>query len=225
MPQIDLNEKNDESLILPNKKKIKRSSYSLTHNSNNIHVTINCDDSVNLFRSNDNLPKINIFFDKNALNSSKKKERTNSFLKSNHKPLNPVKIKKTITSNFTDQKKYLLNSNKKDDFKPKEELKSMKKSLFFEKPIKKSYMKQQTVEIMNSNDKIKLSDYIPNLATYENYNKDEINHEVKEKIPNNRKSSLYKSKGKAINNLVGKKLYIPNKRNLSNNQIKKVPFQ
>ena len=86
-------------------------------------------------------------------------------------------------------------------------------------------MKQQTVEIMNSNDKIKLSDYIPNLATYENYNKDEINHEVKEKIPNNRKSSLYKSKGKAINNLVGKKLYIPNKRNLSNNQIKKVPFQ
>ena len=85
-------------------------------------------------------------------------------------------------------------------------------------------MKQQTAEIMNSNDKIKLSECIPKLATYENYNKDEINYEINEKITNIRKASLYKSKGKTIKNLVGKKLYITNKRNLSNNQIKKVPF-
>ena len=81
---------------------------------------------------------------------------------------------------------------------------------------------------MNSNYKAKLSDYIPKLVTYENEKKDEINNELNEKKKNSDKEitrSICKSKGKKINNLPGKKLYIANKRYLSNNQIKKISFK
>ena len=86
-------------------------------------------------------------------------------------------------------------------------------------------MKKKTIEIMNSNYKAKLSDYIPKLVTYE---KDEIKNEQNEKKKNSDKEitrSICKSKGKKINNLPGKKLYIANKRYLSNNQIKKISFK
>ena len=119
IPKLDLLNKNDEFNI-KNKNKSNSSINSITHNNNNSHILINCNNTINIFISNDNLPKIRKYFDKNVSSSSKTKDSyskdiTNIFLKSNGKSLNPVKNKKIVSTslNFTDKKKYLLSNKKK----------------------------------------------------------------------------------------------------------------
>ena len=107
----------------------------------------------------------------------------------------------------------------------------MKKSLFYDGSINKYFMKTNFFEIMNKNSKKKLSHFIPKLSNYENYIKEEINkfeiNEEKKKSDKKIIRNKFKSNRKLINNLVGKetKLYIANKRNLSNQQLNRITFK
>ena len=233
---IDTNEKPIERQI----EKLIRRSNTLTHNNsnNNSHISINCDKKINLFKSNDNLPKINKYFEKNSnsLKYSNSVDKTNSFLKSNRKPLNPIKFKKTISLNLTDKKKYLLNTdntmdseNNKDNFINKEKLNSMKKSLFYDTISNKNLMKHNSIDALNINGKTKLANIIPKNAGGEKEQLYLNNFEEKEDKINEKKKlnrDKCKSKEKSINTMAGKeiKFYVGNKRYLSNNKIQKRAF-
>ena len=235
IPKLDLIE-NKEELIIPNKNKLKK-NFTITHYNSEKHCNLNNfnNNKLNIFNSNDDLPKINKHFDRSLSNSSNTKDSYSKdkkiiFLKSNYKSLNPVKVKKYINIKITDKEKYLLNSNSKDDIKPKDELKTMKKSLFYDGSVNKYFMKTNFFEIMNKNGKKKLSNFIPKLSN-ENYIKEEINkfeiNEEKKKSDKMFIRNKFKSNRKLINNLAGKetKLYIANKRNLSNQQLNRITFK
>jgi hypothetical protein len=188
-----------------------------------------------LYKSNDNLPKVNQILNhnsslKNHLNTELKnleknvkcnssKEIANSFLKTNHKPLNPIKNKRAI--NNTEDKKYSINANCKcfietNGFKPKEELNLMKKSLFFG-----NHKELASLDV--SNGLKKSYDFATSASTLSHTIMDNNNNNGNQ----NKKRGLCKSKGKSNNNLAGKdtKVYIPNKRNQSTNQIKRRFFK
>ena len=129
--------------------------------------------------------------------------------------------------NLTDKKIKLLNNNNNDrnDSMAKEKLNSMKKSLFYDNSnVNKKFMKRDSIDILNTNGQIKLSDYIPKIANIDTP-RNENNSRMKEGETGNDKrlKTICKSKEKAINSLAGKetKFYKPNRRNFSNNQIRK----
>jgi hypothetical protein len=230
IPKLDIFEKNDKP-ILPNKANLRRTNTLTNKSDHKSHLLIDCEKKVNRFKSNQNLPKINRFLDRNLTekkNSSESKEKaTNSFLKTNRKPLNQIKYKKSISLNLTDKKIKLLNNNNNDrnDSMAKEKLNSMKKSLFYDNSnVNKKFMKRDSIDILNTNGQIKLSDYIPKIANIDTP-RNENNSRMKEGETGNDKrlKTICKSKEKAINSLAGKetKFYKPNRRNFSNNQIRK----
>ena len=240
-PKLDLNETNEKPIERQIDKLIRRSN-TLTHadSKNNSRISINCDNKLNLFKSNDNLPKINKHFERSShsLNSKDNNsiDKTNSFLKSNRKPLNPIKFKKTISLNLPDKKKYLLNTdntmdseNNKDNFINKEKLNSMKKSLFYDTISNKNLMKHNSIDALNINGKTKLANIIPKNAGGEKEQLCLNNFEEKEDKINEKKKlnrDKCKSKEKSINTMAGKeiKFYVGNKRYLSNNKIQKRAF-
>ena len=226
--KFDLNIKND-SIEDTNKNKFKS-----TNNLANIklkskdHISINCS---NVFKSNDNLPKVDRFFDnsfKSQKNGKEKGEIKNSkfsssktinnhFLKSS---LNPVKTRKSMVE--TSGTKNFINSfsskNNNSYIKPKEEIDQMKRSLFYD-------------NINNKNQNNAIGVVVPSLnkLTSDNNIEEKSDKLIEERnsrndinINNNRRTK-YKSKGKSNNNLEGKetKTYVPNKRNQSTNQIKR----
>ena len=226
--KFDLNIKND-SIEDTNKNKFKS-----TNNLANIklkskdHISINCS---NVFKSNDNLPKVDRFFDnsfKSQKNGKEKGEIKNSkfsssktinnhFLKSS---LNPVKTRKSMVE--TSGTKNFINSfsskNNNSYLKPKEELDQMKRSLFYD-------------NLNNKNQNNAIGVVVPSLnkLTSDNNIEEKSDKLIEERnsrndinINNNRRTK-YKSKGKSNNNLEGKetKTYVPNKRNQSTNQIKR----
>ena len=230
IPKLDIFEKNDKP-ILPNKANLRRTNTLTNKSDHKSHLLIDCEKKINSFKSNQNLPKINRFLDRNLTekkNSSESKEKaTNSFLKTNRKPLNQIKYKKSISLNLTDKKIKLLNNNNNDrnDSMAKEKLNSMKKSLFYDNSnVNKKFMKRDSIDILNTNGQIKLSDYIPKIANIDTP-RNENNSRMKEGETGNDKrlKTICKSKEKAINSLAGKetKFYKPNRRNFSNNQIRK----
>jgi len=226
--KFDLNMKND-SIEDTNKNKFKS-----TNNLANIklkskdHISINCS---NVFKSNDNLPKVDRFFDnsfKSQKNGKEKGEIKNSkfsssktinnhFLKSS---LNPVKTRKSMVEN-SGTKNFINSFSSKNNnsyLKPKEELDQMKRSLFYD-------------NLNNKNQNNAIGVVVPSLnkLTSDNNIEEKSNKLIEERnsrndinINNNRRTK-YKSKGKSNNNLEGKetKTYVPNKRNQSTNQIKR----
>lgn len=226
--KFDLNIKND-SIEDTNKNKFKS-----TNNLANIklkskdHISINCS---NVFKSNDNLPKVDRFFDnsfKSQKNGKEKGEIKNSkfssaktinnhFLKSS---LNPVKTRKSMVEN-SGTKNFINSFSSKNNnsyLKPKEELDQMKRSLFYD-------------NLNNKNQNNAIGVVVPSLnkLTSDNNIEEKSNKLIEERnsrndinINNNRRTK-YKSKGKSNNNLEGKetKTYVPNKRNQSTNQIKR----
>ena len=228
--KLDLNDEANEETDDTNNNKV-RNSFDLSHLKNKSHLFINC---TNLHKSNDNLPKVNPAFnhnsnrvnnfinefkslDKNAKSSSSK-DIANKFLKTNQKQkqLNPIKNKRTMS--ITDNKKYTINTNSKcfieaNGSKPKEELDSMKKSLFFgnQKALANSEISTELKK--TSTFAYRASNY--SLAVTDNNTNNNENE--------NKKKVMCKSKGKPNNNLAGKetKTYIPNKRNQSSNQMKR----
>ena len=122
----------------------------------------------------------------------------------------------------TYNKKYSINisnntNNNIDNngIKPKEELDSMRKSLFYGNTNKKFNSNEAIIDLKKSN----------------NINSKLLNNDNKQNEDNsgqqNQKRLVCKSKGKSNNNLVGKetKAYIPNKRNQSTNQVKRRVFK
>ena len=230
--KLDLNDEANEETDDTNNNKF-RNSYDLSHLKNKSHLFINC---TNLYKSNDHLPKINPnlncsnFSHKIQLNtelslieksakSSSSKEIANKFLKTNQKTLNPIKNKRTL--NITDNKKYSINtnyncfldSNGTNGYKSKEELDSMKKSLFFS-----THKTLNSIEVPNELKKtstIGTRDSTFNHTFMDNSSSNNENE--------NKKRVECKSKGKSKNNLAGKetKAYVPNKRNQSINQIRR----
>lgn len=226
--KFDLNMKND-SIEDRNKNKFKS-----TNNLANIklkskdHISINCS---NVFKSNDNLPKVDGFFDnsfKSQKNGKEKGEIKNSkfsssntinnhFLKSS---LNPVKKRKSMVE--TNGTKNFINSfsskNNNSYLKAKEELDQMKRSLFYDNLNNKNQNNAIGVVIPSLN-KLNSDN---NIEEKSNKLIEERNTRNDDNINNNRRTK-YKSKGKSNNNLEGKetKTYVPNKRNQSTNQIKR----
>ena len=204
-----------------------RSSHNLANIKlkNKEHISINCS---NVFRSNDNLPKVNLIFDKNPQslsNNIAKKEIQNSkctssktinnkFLKSS---LKPIKTRKRIIDNSETNNLFNSVIHKNNIFvQSKEELDSMKKSLFYDNLINKNQNNAVDAIIPHKKKIMSFND----IEILENVLKEERNNK---NIDNNCKRIKYKSKGKSNNNLEGKetKTYVPNKRNQSTNQIKR----
>ena len=230
--KFNVESKDDASEEKDNTNKNKlRSSLELSHIKPKNHLFINCN---NQYRSNENLPKINPLFnqdhqsqlnteknkkDEKHLKCSSSKEIANKFLKTNQKTLNPVRNRRTMSN--TNHKKYSINisnytNNNIDNngIKPKEDLDSMRKSLFYGNSNKKLNSNEAIIDLKKSNNNKKLS------------NNDNKQNE-KNSQQQNTKRLVCKSKGKSINNLEGKetKAYIPNKRNQSTNQVKKRFFK
>ena len=215
---------------------INQNKFKSSNNLSNIklkskdHISINC---TNVFKSNDNLPKVDRFFDKSFQSQKIDKEKgeiknskfassktiNNHFLKSS---LNPVKTRKSVVE--TSGSKNFFNSvNSKNNntyFKSKEELDQMKRSLFYDNSSSKNQNNAMGI-VVPPLTKLK-SDKIPdeksNNIKEERNNINNINNDN-----NNNRRTKYKSKGKPNNHLEGKetKTYVPNKRNQSTNQIKR----
>ena len=229
--KLDLNDEANEETDDTNNNKV-RNSFDLSHLKNKSHLFINC---TNLHKSNDNLPKVNPGFNHNynhtnhlinefkSLDKSAKcsssKEIANKFLKTNQKQLNPIKSKRTMS--ITDKKKYTINTSDKcfietngsNGFKPKEELDSMKKSLFF--------ANQKTLANLDISTELKKTSTFAHRTS--NYNLTVTDNNTNNNENENKKKVMCKSKDKPKNNLAGKetKAYIPNKRNQSSNQMKR----
>ena len=193
---------------------------------------INC--NTNIYRSNDNLPKININNINNINNikkSSIKDSPNNIFLKSNRKTLKPIQTK-TI-SNSTDNKRYhKSNSLNISNNNQKEELNLMRKSLFYDKSNNNAKENNNEPIAINRNFKKMTSELPPKKSSFKNWINNNINdsfEEIKsknnenEKNEENTKPKQCKSKSKFKNNLVGKetKVYVFNARNKSSNNKKR----
>ena len=223
---FDINIKND-SIEDTSKNKFKS-----TNNISNIklkskdHISINC---TNVFKSNDNLAKIDKFFENSFQSQKNGKEEGeikntkfassktihNHFLKSS---LNPVKTRKSVveTSGTKNIFNNFSNKNNNTYLKSKEELDQMKRSLFYD-------------NLSSKNQNNALGVVVPplNKLNSENMIEQKDNNLIEERInrnnDNNNRRTKYKSKGRPNNNLEGKetKTYVPNKRNQSTNQIKR----
>ena len=248
--ELILNLNDDEPNNNSNENKVK-SSNELNHlilPKNKNKLFIDCNN--NVYKSNNNLPKINLLFESsvkktdiandktNAQNlkfPSSKEVVNNKFLKTNQKTLNPIKKKNTIV--ISDNKRYFqsnFNNNKPSGFKPKEELDTMRKSLFYgDTNNNKKNAKEAIVIISNTRNKMKSSSMMPKILNLENFAQDDIKDikDIEEEIKNNyndinndnKRREKCKSKEKSKNNLVGKetKTIVSNRRNQSTNNRKK----
>ena len=207
---------------------------------NKTKLFINC----NSFKSNDNLPKIDIFDTGESKENIRKSQKhssskeTNRFLHTHTKTLNPIKGKNS--TNTTDNKRYFQsnfsnsNNNNNSAFKPKEELDNMRKSLFCDNVNNnKKINLKEGIGIFNKNiNKMKSTNIIPKLNKLENIIKDDIKlNNQDEEIKNNninetKKKEKCKSKGKSKNNLLGKetKINVASKRNQSTDNNKRKTF-
>ena len=244
---IEINKKdetsNDTNDTNNNSNKMK-SSHNLTHINlkNKNHLFINC--NRNVFKSNDNLPCVNPYLhphiqsiiskNKSKKNESKSKhssskEINNKFLKTNQKPLNPIKTKrsmsnkdnkryfKNVTNNNPNNNANTINHNNNSGFKPKEGLDSMKKSLFYDNSNNHKKINKESIVLTNTvyeNMKIFPRMSQPNTI---------ISNSIKDDNTEEQKKAACKSKGKSNNNLVGKetKAYILDRRNQSTAQSKR----
>ena len=250
--ELILNLNDDEPKSISDENKVK-SSNELNHlilPKNKSKLFIDCNN--NVYKSNNNLPKINLLFESsvkktdiandktNAQNlkysSSKQVVINNKFLKTNQKTLNPIKKKNTMI--VSDNKRYFqsnFSNNKASGFKPKEDLDSMKKSLFCGNTNNnnKRNSKEAIVILDNTRNKMKSSSMMPQIQNLENLVQEDIKdiRDIEEEIKNNyndinndnKKREKCKSKEKSKNNLVGKetKTIVSNRRNQSTNNRKK----
>ena len=249
--ELILNLNDDEPKSISDENKVKSSNelnHILPKNKNKLFIDCNN----NAYKSNSNLPKINLLFESsikqtditndktNAQNlkysSSKQVVINNKFLKTNQKTLNPIKKKNTMI--VSDNKRYFqsnFSNNKASGFKPKEDLDSMKKSLFCGNTNNnnKRNSKEAIVILGNTRNKMKSSSMMPQIQNLENLVQEDIKdiRDIKEEIKNNyndinndnKKREKCKSKEKSKNNLVGKetKTIVSNRRNQSTNNRKK----
>ena len=248
--KLCLNDDDDtESKTINSNNNKMRNSLDLAHVKvkNKNRLFIDCKN--NVFRSNDNLPKIDLLFDKNlketdliketdvnkisrkkGKRSPTKQNTTNTFLKTNQKTLNPIKNKNILGS--VDNKRYFQSnfSNNNSNFKPKEELDSMRRSLFYDNSNNFTKLTaKDKIGILNN--KMKSSNVMPVISQFDKIIKeDKKDYDLEgdknnEEIENNnimRRNERCKSKGKSKNNLVGKetKTLVANKRNQSTNNKK-----
>ena len=249
--ELILNLNDDEPKSISDENKVKSSNelnHILPKNKNKLFIDCNN----NAYKSNSNLPKINLLFESsikqtditndktNAQNlkysSSKQVVINNKFLKTNQKTLNPIKKKNTMI--VSDNKRYFqsnFSNNKASGFKPKEDLDSMRKSLFCGNTNNnnKRNSKEAIVILDNTRNKMKSSSMMPQIQNLENLVQEDIKdiRDIKEEIKNNyndinndnKKREKCKSKEKSKNNLVGKetKTIVSNRRNQSTNNRKK----
>lgn len=249
--ELILNLNDDEPKSISDENKVKSSNelnHILPKNKNKLFIDCNN----NAYKSNSNLPKINLLFESsikqtditndktNAQNlkysSSKQVVINNKFLKTNQKTLNPIKKKNTMI--VSDNKRYFqsnFSNNKASGFKPKEDLDSMKKSLFCGNTNNnnKRNSKEAIVILDNTRNKMKSSSMMPQIQNLENLVQEDIKdiRDIEEEIKNNynninndnKKREKCKSKEKSKNNLVGKetKTIVSNRRNQSTNNRKK----
>ena len=249
--ELILNLNDDEPKSISDENKVKSSNelnHILPKNKNKLFIDCNN----NAYKSNSNLPKINLLFESsikqtditndktNAQNlkysSSKQVVINNKFLKTNQKTLNPIKKKNTMI--VSDNKRYFqsnFSNNKASGFKPKEDLDSMKKSLFCGNTNNnnKRNSKEAIVILGNTRNKMKSSSMMPQIQNLENLVQEDIKdiRDIEEEIKNNyndinndnKKREKCKSKEKSKNNLVGKetKTIVSNRRNQSTNNRKK----
>ena len=249
--ELILNLNDDEPKSISDENKVKSSNelnHILPKNKNKLFIDCNN----NAYKSNSNLPKINLLFESsikqtditndktNAQNlkysSSKQVVINNKFLKTNQKTLNPIKKKNTMI--VSDNKRYFqsnFSNNKASGFKPKEDLDSMKKSLFCGNTNNnnKRNSKEAILILDNTRNKMKSSSMMPQIHNLENLVQEDIKdiRDIKEEIKNNyndinndnKKREKCKSKEKSKNNLVGKetKTIVSNRRNQSTNNRKK----
>ena len=249
--ELILNLNDDEPKSISDENKVKSSNelnHILPKNKNKLFIDCNN----NAYKSNSNLPKINLLFESsikqtditndktNAQNlkysSSKQVVINNKFLKTNQKTLNPIKKKNTMI--VSDNKRYFqsnFSNNKASGFKPKEDLDSMRKSLFCGNTNNnnKRNSKEAIVILGNTRNKMKSSSMMPQIQNLENLVQEDIKdiRDIKEEIKNNyndinndnKKREKCKSKEKSKNNLVGKetKTIVSNRRNQSTNNRKK----
>ena len=249
--ELILNLNDDEPKSISDENKVKSSNelnHILPKNKNKLFIDCNN----NAYKSNSNLPKINLLFESsikqtditndktNAQNlkysSSKQVVINNKFLKTNQKTLNPIKKKNTMI--VSDNKRYFqsnFSNNKASGFKPKEDLDSMKKSLFCGNTNNnnKRNSKEAILILDNTRNKMKSSSMMPQIQNLENLVQEDIKdiRDIKEEIKNNyndinndnKKREKCKSKEKSKNNLVGKetKTIVSNRRNQSTNNRKK----
>ena len=258
--KLNLNEDEDTDRNKKDDKNNKlKSSHDLAHIKikDKNHLFINCNS--NAYKSNDNLPKINLLFDQslnNSINrtiqkkdkdgpknlkfSSSKEVKTNLFLKTNQKTLNPIKNKKIASS--IDNKRYFqsnFNENNNND-NPKGFLDTMRKSLFCDNTNKnKKNTKDPAIGIFNRNySKMKSTTIMPKISKLENMkedikdikkdenknnNSDNDNDNNNDKDNNNNSKKRCKSKSKFQTHIGGKetKKVIAYKRNQSINNNKK----
>lgn len=249
--ELILNLNDDEPKSISDENKVKSSNelnHILPKNKNKLFIDCNN----NAYKSNSNLPKINLLFESsikqiditndktNAQNlkysSSKQVVINNKFLKTNQKTLNPIKKKNTMI--VSDNKRYFqsnFSNNKASGFKPKEDLDSMRKSLFCGNTNNnnKRNSKEAIVILGNTRNKMKSSSMMPQIQNLENLVQEDIKdiRDIEEEIKNNyndinndnKKREKCKSKEKSKNNLVGKetKTIVSNRRNQSTNNRKK----
>lgn len=229
-----------------------RSSLDLVHiktkNKNKLYIDCNN----NAYRSNDNLPKVELLFDKslnssnysketdqgkntpkNIKYSSSKQVAANSFLRTNQKALNPIKNKNALKTN--DNKRYFQsNFNNSNGLNPKEELDTMRRSLFCDTSnSNKKLTSKDAVSIFSRKyNKMKSSNLMPVISSLHNMIKDDVlynnNIEEDKNFQDNENNiakirNRCKSKGTTKNNLSGKetKTHVPKKRNQSINNNKK----
>ncbi len=208
---------------------------------NKSKLFINCNS--NIFKSNDDLPKINQILDPclNDILDNKDKIDNNSsskeveavtikFLKTNHKTLNPIKKTNSIDSN---NKRYFQsifrnnnlnnNLNNNNEFKHKEEFDSMRKTIFGDivnnhKKVKST----KSISILSGpKNKMQSSNVIINIQSTHNLIKEDVNDE--ENKNNNNEINIKgkcKSKEKIKNIFDGKekKIYLATRRNQSTNK-------
>ena len=177
--ELILNLNDDEPKSISDENKVKSSNelnHILPKNKNKLFIDCNN----NAYKSNSNLPKINLLFESsikqtditndktNAQNlkysSSKQVVINNKFLKTNQKTLNPIKKKNTMI--VSDNKRYFqsnFSNNKASGFKPKEDLDSMRKSLFCGNTNNnnKRNSKEAIVILGNTRNKMKSSSMMP----------------------------------------------------------------
>ena len=220
---FDINIKKDSNEDT-NKNKLK-SSYNLSNIKlkGKEHISINC---TNVFKSNDNLPKVDRFFDNSFPNQENGKSKSKSKIKNskfsstkainNHflkASLNPVKTRKSLIET-SDTKNFFTSISSKNNniyCKSKEELDQMKRSLFYD-------------NLSSKNQNIDIGVLVPplNKMNSNNIMEEKSNNLMEERNNDNNRWTKYKSKGKSNNHLEGKetKTYVPNKRFQSTNQNK-----
>ena len=217
---LNLNQETENGTNVNNESKNKLSSCKelKKYKNKKNRLFINC--NTNIFKSNDNLPKININDVNNLKHSSIKDSPNNIFLKSSRKTLKPIQ-NKTI-SNSTDYKRYHKSNSINTNTIQKEELNLMKKSLFYDKSNNNAKENNNEPIAINRNLKKMVSELPPKNSYFKNMIQNKINDSFEEmksknnendKNEENTKSKLCKSKSKFKNNMVGKetKIYVNNK--------------